>query len=65
VNAGIYVLSRDFFSLLPEIGDHETETFPALAEAGKLYGFQSDAYWRPVDSIKDLSAAEKELQRAG
>jgi NDP-sugar pyrophosphorylase family protein len=65
VNAGIYVLSRDFFPLLPEIGDHETETFPALAAAGKLYGFQSDAYWRPVDSIKDLSAAEKELQRAG
>lgn len=65
INAGIYVLSRDFFPLLPEIGDHETDTFPALAAAGKLSGFKSDAYWRPVDSIKDLSAAEKELQRAG
>ncbi|MEX0683357.1 MAG: nucleotidyltransferase family protein [Dehalococcoidia bacterium] len=65
VNAGIYVLSRDFFPLLPDKGDHETETFPQLAAAGKLSGFKSDAYWRPVDSIKDLSEAEKELASAG
>lgn len=65
INAGIYVLSRDFFPLLPEIGDHETEAFPALAAAGKLFGFKSAAYWRAVDNIKDLSAAENELQRAG
>lgn len=64
VNAGIYVLSPPFLELLPEKGDHETTTFPALAEQGKLFGFKSEGYWRPVDSIKDLSEAEKELQRA-
>ena len=61
INAGIYVLSRSFFALLPDKGDHETETFPALAGQGKLFGFKSEAYWRPVDSIKDVSEAEKEL----
>ncbi len=61
INAGIYILSRSFFSLLPNKGDHETETFPALASEGRLFGFKSDAFWRPVDSIKDLSEAEKEL----
>lgn len=61
INAGIYVLSRSFFSLLPNKGDHETETFPALAREGQLFGFKSEAFWRPVDSIKDLSEAEKEL----
>ncbi len=61
INAGIYVLSRSFFALLPDKGDHETETFPALADEGKLLGFKSEAYWRPVDSIKDVSEAEKEL----
>ena len=61
INAGIYVLSRSFFALLPEVGDHETETFPALATEGKLFGFKSEAYWRPVDSIKDVSEAEREL----
>ena len=61
INAGIYVLSRSFFALLPDKGDHETETFPALASEGKLFGYKSNAYWRPVDSIKDISEAEKEL----
>jgi len=65
INAGIYVLSREFFSLLPDIGDHETTTFPQLASEGKLFGYKSSAYWRPVDSIKDLSEAERELGAAG
>lgn len=65
INAGIYVLSREFFALLPDRGDHETTTFPQLASEGRLFGFKSSAYWRPVDSIKDLSEAEKELGSAG
>jgi len=65
INAGIYVFSRPFFSLLPAVGDHETETFPALAAEGRLAGFKSEAYWRPVDSTKDLTEAEKELAASG
>jgi NDP-sugar pyrophosphorylase family protein len=61
VNAGVYVLSREFFSLLPDKGDHETTAFPELAAKAKLFGFKSRAYWRPVDSMKDLSEAEREL----
>lgn len=61
INAGIYVLSREFFSLLPEKGDHETTTFPRLAAEGRLFGYKSEAYWRPVDSIKDVSEATREL----
>jgi NDP-sugar pyrophosphorylase family protein len=65
INAGIYVFSRGIVSLLPDKGDHENETFPQLAAAGKLTGYKSEAYWRPVDSIKDLSEAEKELAATG
>jgi Nucleoside-diphosphate-sugar pyrophosphorylase involved in lipopolysaccharide biosynthesis/translation initiation factor 2B, gamma/epsilon subunits (eIF-2Bgamma/eIF-2Bepsilon) len=61
VNAGVYVLSREFFALLPEKGDHETTAFPAVTAQHKLFGLKSRAYWRPVDSIKDISGAEKEL----
>ncbi len=61
INAGVYVLSRSFFALLPDKGDHETGTFPPLAGESKLFGFKSEAYWRPVDSIKDVSEADKEL----
>lgn len=61
INAGVYVLSSEFFGLLPKRGDHEDSTFPDLARQGKLYGFKSKAYWRAVDSFKDLTAAEREL----
>jgi len=61
INAGIYVLGREFLDLLPEKGDHETTVFPKLADKGRLFGFKSEAYWRPVDSMKDISEAAKEL----
>lgn len=61
VNAGVYVLEREFFSMLPDRGDHETTTFPKLAAQGKLFGFKSRAYWHPVDSIKDLHEAERDI----
>jgi NDP-sugar pyrophosphorylase family protein len=61
INAGIYVVSPGFFPLLPDKGDHETTTFPLLASEGRLFGFKSEAYWRPVDSVKDVSEAGKEL----
>ena len=61
INSGIYVLSREFFAELPDRGDHEVTTFPQLAAVGRLYGYRSRAYWRPVDSMKDLNEAEREL----
>ena len=56
INAGIYIFSREIEELLPEVGDHETETFPALATAGRLAALKSDALWMTVDGPKDLSA---------
>jgi NDP-sugar pyrophosphorylase family protein len=65
INAGVYVLSRRFFEMLPKKGDHEDTTFPLLARQNKLFGFKSKAYWRAVDSIKDLKEAEQELAALG
>ena len=62
LNAGVYVFSRPVFDLFPDKGDHEDSTFPQLAAQGKLYGYKSDAYWRTVDTVKDLLEASKELQ---
>lgn len=61
MNAGIYVLSPGFFQRLPDKGDHETTTFPELAAEGQLFGFRSQAYWRTIDTVKDLSEAEAEI----
>ncbi len=63
INAGIYVLSPAIREHLPERGDHETTTFPALARSGKLGAYKSQAYWRGVDTIKDVNEVASEMQQ--
>jgi NDP-sugar pyrophosphorylase family protein len=63
INAGIYVMDRSITERLPDVGDHETTTFPALVEERKLGAFKSRSYWRAVDTIKDLSEVSKELEQ--
>jgi NDP-sugar pyrophosphorylase family protein len=62
VNAGVYALAREFFAMLPDVGDHETTVFPELAATGRLYGFKSRAYWKPIDTLKDVREAEGHLE---
>ena len=54
VNAGVYVFSKHITKLMPEKGDHETSTFPDLAEKGKLSGFKSERFWKGIDTAKDI-----------
>jgi NDP-sugar pyrophosphorylase family protein len=54
INGGVYVFDRSIETLLPEIGDHETETFPALARQKKLAALTSSAFWTSVESAKEL-----------
>ena len=63
INAGIYLLERGIASELPETGDHETETFPRLARTGRIAALKTKAFWRSVDSFKDLRDAEEYLSR--
>ena len=65
INAGVYVLERDIIDELPALGDHETTTFPRLAPQGKISAYQSRAFWRSVDSFKDLREAEEALADRG
>ena len=61
INAGVYILDRRICPELPETGDHETETFPRLAREGKISAYKSRAFWRSVDSFKDLREAEEHM----
>ncbi len=63
INAGVYVLDRRIRSVLPKLGDHETETFPRLVREGKISAYKSRAFWRSVDSFKDLREAEEYVRR--
>ena len=59
INAGAYILSRAVMARFPLEGDHESDLFPRLAEEGRLQGFSSDAFWRSVETPKDLREAQE------
>lgn len=61
INAGVYLFDRSIAVELPDLGDHETETFPRLAEAGRLAAVRSRRFWHSVDSFKDLHEAEEHV----
>ncbi|MFI1314433.1 NDP-sugar synthase [Streptomyces albidoflavus] len=63
INAGVYVFAAAFAALLPERGDHERTTFPRLARERRLAGYPipQGAYWRAIDTAKDLTEAAAEL----
>ncbi|MBI2334877.1 nucleotidyltransferase family protein [Candidatus Daviesbacteria bacterium] len=61
INPGIYIFSREIEPLLPDEGDHEIETFPKLPQE-RFIVFKSTDYWRGVDTVKDLTEAEKEVK---
>lgn len=61
VNAGVYIFSKEIEPLLPNIGDHEIETFPKLP-SDRFLVFKSTDYWKGVDTVKDLTEAEKEVE---
>ncbi len=60
INPGIYIFSSEIEPLLPDEGDHEVETFPNLPRE-RFIVFKSTDYWRGVDTVKDLTEAEKEV----
>lgn len=63
INAGIYVLSAEAIRRFPVVGDHERTAFPALAAERRLGAYKSTAYWKSIDTVKDLSELRSELER--
>ena len=65
VNAGIYRLDTFLCAQLPEVGDHEDSTFPALVAQGRLGVYPSEsAWWTSIDSLRDLEMATQHYQEA-
>ncbi len=61
INGGVYIFNRKIKEMLPDKGDHETETFPKIPQE-RFIVFQSKEYWRGIDTVKDLTEAEKEMK---
>ncbi len=65
INGGAYILTTSVLSRFPVQGDHETTTFPNLAEAGLIAGYRSDAFWKSIETPKDLAEAGEYLAAHG
>lgn len=61
INGGIYLFNKEVEVMLPEMGDHEKETFPKIPKE-KFLGFKDEGFWRAVDVVKDKSEAEEFLK---
>jgi NDP-sugar pyrophosphorylase family protein len=61
VSCGVYVLGEEALARLPETGDHETTTFPALAAERKLRAFRHEGLWMTVNTPKDLRVAQEHV----
>ena len=59
INAGTYLLDPSVLEAIPagRACSIEREVFPQLADAGALYGFPSDAYWRDIGTPASYLAA--------
>jgi NDP-sugar pyrophosphorylase family protein len=62
ISCGLYVLGEEALELLPERGDHETTTFPALAAQGRLGAFRHAGLWLTVNTPKELRIADEYLR---
>ena len=62
VSCGTYVFGEEALALLPERGDHETTTFPALAGHGRLGAFRHAGVWLTVNTPKELRIADEYLR---
>jgi NDP-sugar pyrophosphorylase family protein len=61
VSCGVYVLGEEALERLPEHGDHETTTFPALAAERKLRAYRHEGLWITVNTPKDLRVAQEHV----
>jgi NDP-sugar pyrophosphorylase family protein len=61
VSCGVYVLGEEALARLPQRGDHETTTFPALAAERKLRAYRHEGLWITVNTPKDLRIAHEHV----
>ena len=61
VNCGTYVLSAEAIERFPDVGDHESTTFPELAAEGALHAHRHNGLWLTVNTPKELRVASEHV----
>lgn len=68
INAGIYLIDAKLKHRFLEYGEGDVErlVFPRLAEEGLLRKyFEAEAYWKSIDTVKDLEEVRMRLSARG
>ena len=67
VSIGVYIFNQIILRYIPENGSIEKKVFPLLVEkrALKVCRLKSEELWLTINSVKDLSVAEKEFAKLG
>jgi glucose-1-phosphate cytidylyltransferase len=65
INGGYMCLKPDIFKYMSFGEELVEEPFVRLIQEKKLLGYQTNAYWRSIDTYKDLLDAESELHEKG
>lgn len=55
INAGYFVFEPAIFDLLNEDSVLEEQPLTNLAKQGKLFAFQHDGYWQPMDTYREAT----------
>jgi NDP-sugar pyrophosphorylase family protein len=63
VSCGVYVFSEEAIERLPDLGDHETTTFPELAAEGRLRAYRHEGLWLTVNTPKELRRAQEHVSQ--
>jgi NDP-sugar pyrophosphorylase family protein len=58
----VYVFSGEVIDRLPDIGDHETATFPDLVDEGSLHAYRHEGLWLTVNTPKELRRAQEHVE---
>ena len=67
VSIGVYIFNQKILGCIPENGSIEKKVFPLLVEKRelKVCRLEPEELWLTINSVKDLSVAEKEFAKLG
>lgn len=63
LNGGYFILTQEIFDHLPPGGDLVDDACGALAERGRLIGYQHHGFWKPTDTFKERADLDTGYQR--
>ncbi|MVU80517.1 glucose-1-phosphate cytidylyltransferase [Nocardia sp. ET3-3] len=63
LNGGYFVLTQEIFEHLTPGADLVDDACGALAEQGKLFGYQHHGFWKPADTFKERAELDSGYQK--